>query len=168
MADLETKRLRMVSWNQELALAAIQSSSRLSQLLGLEVPNDFPNKPVREFVLPTTLKALDRDPGVGQWSGMIVHVADAIVIGSMGFKFPPDEHGMVEIGYDIIPKYRRHGYATEMARALIEWAFHQSNVSRVTAECLASNTPSVRVLEKVGMKQVSQSKDMIYWEINKQ
>lgn len=137
----------------------------MSQILGLEVPNDFPNKPVREFVLPTTLKELDRDPGVGQWSGMIVHVGDAIVIGSMGFKSPPDKLGMVEIGYDIVPKYQGHGYATEMARALIEWAFQQPNVSRVTAECLDNSTPSVRVLEKVGMKIVSQSKDMIYWEI---
>ncbi|WDL97883.1 GNAT family N-acetyltransferase [Alicyclobacillus sp. ALC3] len=168
MADLETKRLRMVSWNQALALAAIQDTSRLSQLLGLEVPRDFPNKPVREYVLPTTLKELDRDAGVGQWSGMIVHVADAIVIGSMGFKSPPDELGMVEIGYDIVPIYRGNGYATEMAWAMIEWAFHQPNVSRVTAECLANNKPSVRVLEKVGMKQVSRSKDMIYWASNRQ
>lgn len=158
----------MVSWNRELALAAIEDKSRLSRLLDLEVPTDFPNKPVREFVLPTKLRELDRDPDVGQWSGIIVHVGDAVVIGSMGFKSPPDGLGMVEIGYDIVPKYRRHGYAAEMARALIQWAFHQPSVSRVTAECLASNTPSVRVLEKIGMEQVFQSKDMIYWEINKQ
>lgn len=167
MADLETKRLRMVSWNHELVLAAIEDTSRLSQLLGLEIPNDFPSEPVRDFVLPFTLKELDRDPSIGQWSGMIVHVSDAILIGSMGFKSPPDELGNVEIGYDIIPKYQGHGYATEMAQALIEWAFHQPNVCRVTAECLISNTPSVRVLEKIGMERLSQTEDMIYWEINK-
>ena len=167
MANLVTKRLRMVSWNQELVLAAIEDKSRLSQILGLEVPHDFPSKPVREFVLPMTLEELERDPSIGQWSGMIVNVCDAILIGTMGFKSSPDELGNVEIGYDIIPKYHGDGYATEMAQALIEWAFHQPNVNRVTAECLVTNTPSVRVLEKVGMKKISQAEDMIYWEIDK-
>lgn len=167
VADLETKRLRMVSWNQVLALAAIEDTSRLSLLLGLEVPIDFPNEPVKDFVLPNTLKELNRDPSYGQWSGMIVHVSDAIVIGSMGFKSPPDELATVEIGYDIVKKYQGQGYATEMARGLIDWAFHQPNVCRVIAECLVSNVPSIRVLEKVGMKRVSQSKNMIHWEISK-
>lgn len=85
----------------------------------------------------------------------------------MGFKSSPDELGNVEIGYDIIPKYQRQGYATEMAQAFIEWAFHQSNVTCVTAECLVTNTPSVCVLERVGMKQTSQVENMIYWKIDK-
>ncbi|KYP80795.1 GNAT family N-acetyltransferase [Ferroacidibacillus organovorans] len=167
MANLVTKRLRMVSWNIELVQAAIEDKSKLSRLLGLEVPHDFPSEPVREFVLPMTLEALERDQSIGQWSGMIVNVSDAILIGTMGFKSSPDEFGNVEIGYDIISKYQGHGYATEMAQALIEWAFHQPNVNRVTAECLVTNTPSVRVLEKIGMKKISQVEEMIYWEIAK-
>ncbi|GMA66031.1 GNAT family N-acetyltransferase [Alicyclobacillus fastidiosus] len=167
MADLQTKRLRMVSWNQEFVLAAIQEKGTLGRLLNVEVPNDFPSEPVREFVLPMTLKELEQDPSVGKWSGMIVHVSDAILIGSMGFKSPPDQLGNVEIGYDIIPEYQGHGYATEMAQALIEWAFHQPNVNRVTAECLVTNRPSVRVLEKVGMKKLSKTDDMLFWEMNK-
>jgi len=167
VANLVTKRLRMVSWNQELVLAAIEDKSTLSQILGFEVPHNFPSDPVREFVLPMTLGELERDPSIGKWSGMIVHVSDAILIGTMGFKSSPDELGNVEVGYDIIPKYQGHGYATEMAQALIEWAFHQSNVNCVTAECLVTNTPSVRVLEKVGMKRVSQVEDMVYWKIDK-
>lgn len=53
-----------------------------------------------------------------------------------------------------------------MPNALIEWAFHQPTVSRVTAECLPDNAPSIRVLEKIGMERVSESQTMIYWEIN--
>ncbi|WP_419723399.1 GNAT family N-acetyltransferase [Sulfoacidibacillus ferrooxidans] len=62
---------------------------------------------------------------------------------------------------------RGKDYATEMAQAFIEWAFHQSNVTCVTAECLVTNTPSVCVLERVGMKQTSQVENMIYWKIDK-
>lgn len=39
----------------------------------------------------------------GVWSGIIIHVGDNTVIGSMGFKAPPNDSGMVEIGYDIVP-----------------------------------------------------------------
>ncbi|SHL02311.1 hypothetical protein SAMN05443507_13239 [Alicyclobacillus tolerans] len=61
IANLVTKRLRMVSWNQELVLAAMEDKSRLSQILGLEVPHDFPSDSVRKFVLPMTLEELERD-----------------------------------------------------------------------------------------------------------
>lgn len=71
------------------------------------------------------------------------------------------------MGYDIIPKYQGQGYATEMAWALIEWAFRQPSVDCITAKCLVTNIPSVRVLEKVRMKKVSQVEDMIYWKIDK-
>lgn len=167
MADLQTKRLRMVSWNKRLVQVALEDKFELGRILNVEVPNGFPNDPVREIVLPMKLKELEQDPNVGKWSGMIVHVSHAILIGSMGFKSPPDLLGNVEIGYDIIAEYQGHGYATEMAQALIKWAFHQPNVNRVRAECLVTNVPSVRVLEKVGMKRLSQSEDMIYWEMNK-
>ncbi len=167
MPDIKTKRLRMVSWNREMALAAIHDRLRLSQLLNVKVPNDFPNEPVRKFVLPEKLKELERDPNYGQWSGMIVHQSDAIVIGSMGFKSPPDQNGTVEIGYDIIPDYQGYGYATEMALALVKWAFQQPPINRVLAECLKTNTPSIRVLEKVGMIPTESTEDLLKWEIHK-
>ncbi|WP_153004970.1 hypothetical protein [Ferroacidibacillus organovorans] len=74
----------------------------MSQILGLEVPRDFPSEPVREFVLPMTLDELGRDPSFGQWSGRVVHVCDAILIGTIGFKTTPDELGNVEIGAGIV------------------------------------------------------------------
>lgn len=167
VADLETKRLRMISWNRDLALAAMDSAAGLSRLLGIDVPRGFPNEPVKNGVLPRTLRELECDPGYGRWSGIIVHVSDAIVIGSMGFKSPPDELGTVEIGYDIIPKYQGQGYATEMARGLIEWGFCHAGVRQVTAECLVGNAPSIRVLEKIGMSRVAQTEDMTRWQLSK-
>lgn len=167
MPNLQTKRLRMVSWNLEFALAALQDKAKLGQMLSVKVPEDFPNEPVRLYSLPLKVKKLEQDPSVGQWSGMIVHVSDAIVIGSMGYKSTPDETGSVEIGYDIIPEYQGHGYATEMAQAMIQWAFQQTNISRVMAECLATNASSIRVLEKVGMNRLDTTDEMIHWEIRK-
>ncbi|WAH38566.1 GNAT family N-acetyltransferase [Alicyclobacillus dauci] len=165
MAQLTTKRLRMESWTIELADAAMNDQSKLSRSLGVTVPDDFPNKPVRHVVLPSKLMELREDPSRGVWSGIIIHVGDNIIIGSMGFKAPPDREGIVEIGYDIIPAYQSQGYATEMAKALIAWAFEQPSVRVITAECLPDNWASARVLQKVGMRQVNSSADMVRWEL---
>jgi [ribosomal protein S5]-alanine N-acetyltransferase len=43
-----------------------------------------------------------------------------------------------------------HGYATEAARALLDWAFDTLDLNRVQAETDTRNVASVRVLEKIG------------------
>lgn len=165
LAQLQTKHLRMVSWTAELANAAMHDKAKLGRMLGATVSDGFPNQPVRDYVLPSKVIELQSDPSRGVWSGIIIHVPDGAVIGSMGFKSPPNSEGMVEIGYDIIPEYQGNGYATEMARAFIAWAFEQPSVKRITAECLPDNWASIRVLQKVGMRQVGSSADMLRWEL---
>ncbi|NMP21651.1 GNAT family N-acetyltransferase [Sulfobacillus harzensis] len=164
MPQLRTERLSMVSWTQELVDAALDNPSRLEALLGATIAKGFPNDPVRRFVLPTTRVRLQHNPADGEWSGMIIHVEDNVVIGSMGFKSPPNENGLVEMGYDIVPSYRGQGYATEMARALVNWAQQQSSVHHLTAECLSDNWASIRVLEKLGMQRIEEHGTIIYWE----
>ena len=43
-----------------------------------------------------------------------------------------------------------HGYATEAARALLDWAFSTLDLNRVQAEADTRNLASARVLEKLG------------------
>jgi|SRR4051812_23383983 ribosomal-protein-alanine N-acetyltransferase len=43
-----------------------------------------------------------------------------------------------------------NGYATEAARALLQWAFDTLDLNRVQAEADTRNTASARVLEKLG------------------
>ena len=43
-----------------------------------------------------------------------------------------------------------HGYATEAARALLQWAFDTLDLNRVQAETDTRNLASARVLEKLG------------------
>jgi RimJ/RimL family protein N-acetyltransferase len=58
-----------------------------------------------------------------------------------------------EIGYTLDPAYAGHGYATEVAVALLRICFEDLGVHRVTAGCFADNVASWRVLEKVGMRR---------------
>ena len=57
------------------------------------------------------------------------------------------------IGYTVDPAHSGHGYATHLARALLSIAFDDLGLHRVTAGCFADNTPSWRVMERVGMRR---------------
>jgi ribosomal-protein-alanine N-acetyltransferase len=89
------------------------------------------------------------------------------VIGDIGFKGKPNDKGIVEVGYGIIPEMQKKGIATESVRAVIQWAFSSSKVKKVVAECLEDNVPSIRVLEKLGMRRTGSENGMINWELIK-
>jgi RimJ/RimL family protein N-acetyltransferase len=55
------------------------------------------------------------------------------------------------LGYILNQNYWGNGYATEAAKAMVEYAFTELGVHRVYADCHPENTASIRVLEKVGM-----------------
>lgn len=154
----------MVSWTEELVLAVLDAPATLQTLLGVTVADGFPNHPVRQWVLPATLAAIQKDPSYGIWSGMIVHTEDRRAIGSMGCKAPPDDKGLVEIGYDIVPAYERQGYATEIGQAFVTWLHGESSVQRIIAECRVDNLASIRVLEKLGFDRTDERQAMLYWE----
>jgi len=101
------------------------------------------------------------------WDGIILHKADQIAIGGIGFHGPPDEAGRVEIGYNIIPAYEGQGYATEMARRVIDWAFQTPGIQVITAQCLDDNLGSIRVLEKAGMLRLPPEGHTLKWELQK-
>ncbi|MGW3945520.1 GNAT family N-acetyltransferase [Micrococcus endophyticus] len=61
-------------------------------------------------------------------------------------------NAQAEIGWTIDPAHAGRGYATELAGALLEIAFTGLGVRHVEAEAFADNTPSLRVMEKVGLR----------------
>ncbi|MGV9275201.1 GNAT family N-acetyltransferase [Streptomyces griseosporeus] len=70
------------------------------------------------------------------------------------FEFRPvDERSaaVVELGYRLVKASWGRGYATEGARALIDHGFSALPVRRVTANTMAVNRASRRVMEKSGL-----------------
>jgi [ribosomal protein S5]-alanine N-acetyltransferase len=165
VATLETSRLRLLPLDLKRARAALMGRAELARLIGAQVPEAWPNDAFSE-ALPVIAKFLEGDPTYAAWTRLVVHQVDRILIGEVGFKSKPDRAGKVEIGYGIVPAYRRRGYASEAAEALIAWAFAQG-VRRVTAECLADNLGSIRVLGKLGMRRLERSGDMLYWALTR-
>jgi RimJ/RimL family protein N-acetyltransferase len=51
------------------------------------------------------------------------------------------------------PEHQGRGYATEASRRLLRIAFEDVGLHRVVGRLEARNTPSARVLEKLGMRR---------------
>lgn len=166
MQELETQRLKLVPFSLELKKVTLTDREKLTEMLGVKIPDTWPGNDLAE-ALPFFIERTKQDPAGRVWDVIVIHKADQIAIGGIGFHGEPDETGMVEIGYNIIPEYEGQGYATEMAHVVIEWALQTPEITRVTAECLKTNIGSIRVLEKVGMHKLAPEGEMLRWEIRK-
>jgi len=163
---LETRRLKLLPFTLELKKATLTDRARLSEMLEVEIPDAWPGADLLD-ALPFFIEVMEKDPAALVWDGIILHKNEQRAIGGIGFHGGPDEAGMVEIGYNIIPEYEGQGYATEMARRVIDWAFQTPNIQVITAECLDDNIGSIRVLEKVGMRRLAPEGNMLKWELRK-
>lgn len=75
----------------------------------------------------------------------------ARLIGNCGIRILSARSLNAELGYEIAPDYWGKGYATEAARAMLRFGFEKLEMHRIQANCVAQNTASARVLEKIGM-----------------
>ena len=66
-----------------------------------------------------------------------------------------------ELGYWFGRDYWHKGYATEAAKAVVDWAFNEKDYHRVHARHLIYNRPSGRVMEKIGMTFEGIQKDHV-------
>jgi RimJ/RimL family protein N-acetyltransferase len=84
------------------------------------------------------------------------HRQSGEVVGSCGFKGPPDDEGVVEIAYGVASEHQGKGYATEAAEALASYAFGHGPVRLVRAHTLPEPNASTRVLTKCGFQRVGE------------
>lgn len=71
-------------------------------------------------------------------------------IGYLNFHAGPDQHGMVEIGYTLLPAARGQGYAIEAVRAAFDWATRVHGVRRFRASVAPDNERSLNLIGKLG------------------
>jgi RimJ/RimL family protein N-acetyltransferase len=83
---------------------------------------------------------------------LAVVTSDGFLIGAAHLKLTEAEHRQGELGYVLAKDSWGLGYATEVARCLIDFGFGELGLGRITATCHPDNLASARVLEKVGMR----------------
>jgi len=70
----------------------------------------------------------------------------------------------VDLGYAIKEKYWGMGYTTEAVKRIIEFAFEEDNVYRITAGCLKENIGSEKIMQKCKFIKEAEFKEYTYHE----
>ena len=63
-----------------------------------------------------------------------------------------ESYTVPDIGFAIVPEMNGKGYATESAKALLEYAKRELGVVEVLGFCGVANIGSKRVMKKIGME----------------
>jgi [ribosomal protein S5]-alanine N-acetyltransferase len=172
MENIVTQRLYLVPFTLERVKAAIIGNSELAKFMAVKV---LPNWPDEEFGenLPMIADILCENPLQSEWGwgSLIIHQAENTLIGHVMIKIIPDAidspTDSVELGYQVVPSYRQQGYASEAAKAMVDWTLCQPNMQKVTAGCDADNIGSKRLLEKIGMRLIETRGKVLIWELCK-
>ncbi len=84
-----------------------------------------------------------------------VLVYEGIIIGGCGCDLEySKDRSYASIGWVINKNYRKQGFASEAATAVIDFAFTKTGVTKVYAQCDCKNAASFGVMKKIGMKLV--------------
>ena len=109
---------------------------------------------------------LSPEEHIWQTYWLIIERESQTGIGLAGFKSPPNENGLSEIGYGIAPAWQNRGYMSEALRGLLDWAFEQPNCLGITATTV-QNPASRRVLEKLGATLIEEGENETSWIFRK-
>jgi RimJ/RimL family protein N-acetyltransferase len=147
---LETERLFMREWRQEdlAPFAAILADPEVMKYLG-------------GATLSTDDSWRNMARGAGQWllrgfgAWAVVRKSDQAVMGRVGLLYPEGWPGL-EVGWTLGRPYWGQGYATEAARAAMNYGFLTQNVtgliSMIDPENKASQAVAVRIGETKGAR----------------
>ncbi|MDV3753037.1 GNAT family N-acetyltransferase [Elizabethkingia anophelis] len=109
-----------------------------------------------------------KENGVGRLA--VIEKSTNTLIGWSGLKYLTSEiNGMknvYELGYRFLPEYWGKGYATETARAALNYAFNEIKTDVVYAMAVTENAGSNRVLQKLGFEELGtflDDGDLCYW-----
>ena len=158
-----SERLDLMPMPAAVADALSDDRATAASLLDATLPESWPQSDLID-VLPMQAAASPDAERFGVW--LIIERQTNSVVGDIGFMGPP-EGGSVEIGFSVIPDRRRRGYASEAARAIVDWALRQPSIGHVTARSDLDNEASSRVLQAVGFSRIDQTDRVVRWRIDR-
>ena len=128
-----------------------------STVVGAELPPFFLTQ---DWLWRLRLNQITTDPDTAPWLVRAVIAPEQdTVVGHAGFHGPPDVHGMVEIGYRILPEFQRRGYGRAAARELIRYAAAVPDVRVVRASISPDNVASLGLVGTLGFRHAGEQWD---------
>jgi RimJ/RimL family protein N-acetyltransferase len=143
---IQTERLTLASLSMEhLQSAYACSSDPVNTRYMMFLPVDSIEE-TRKFIEDCEAELQKQTPGYYEFAVL----REGVYIGSVNLYFDtaPD---IGELGWLFLPEYQGRGYATEAARALMDWGYHRLGIRHFIAHCDAGNEPSQAVMRRLGM-----------------
>jgi RimJ/RimL family protein N-acetyltransferase len=145
---LETNRLCLRRWRMDdrVPFARLNIDPRVMEF--------FPGPLSREEsdALADRIEAHFQRNGFGLWAVEIPGITR--FAGFIGLSIPSFEAPFtpcVEIGWRLAAEHWNHGYATEGARAVLEFGFQSLQLEEIVSFTVPENVRSRRVMERIGM-----------------
>jgi RimJ/RimL family protein N-acetyltransferase len=153
---IRTARFELVSMSLRfMRLLVARDLDAAAAEIGATVPPDLPDQ--LDHFLQFRIADLEVDPAAQPWLGRAIVLTEPDgtrrVIGSAGFHTPPGADGRVEVGYRVEPGFRRQGIASEVVRALFDWAAGERGVDRFRAAVAPDNVGSLAIIRGLGFRQ---------------
>jgi len=162
---VRSPHLTLIPLTLAMMRAAGADRAGLSAALSARIPDDWPQTDLAE-ALPLFADLLAADPAHYPWFvWVIVKVSDAVVAGDIGFRGPPKDRETVELGYSVLPAFRRQGIAGEAAATLVAWLRARPEARLLIAHTEPGNLISQRVLRRLGMRERVMQDGEIRWEL---
>jgi RimJ/RimL family protein N-acetyltransferase len=158
---LETQRLVI----RELTMDDLESIINLfNRSLGWDMSTEKLQRWLQWTVLGYDMFSMLDEPHYGERA--ITLKETGVFVGAVGivpyretfnqvkaFNRAPHDPATAEVGlfWAIHPNHQRNGYAPEAARAVMDYLFTQEKLGRIIATTGYENTPSQKVMQKLGM-----------------
>jgi ribosomal-protein-alanine N-acetyltransferase len=98
------------------------------------------------------------DPGFAE-IGLVLAIANGEIVGSAGFHDYPDENGMIEIGFGIVPEKQRQGFGLELLHGMWREISKRDDVKVLRYTVSPENEASMHIIKKLGFEQVGEQID---------
>ena len=153
---LRGPRLDLVTVTVSQLLARAASSGPVP--LGITDPYDVLDP--LHAPLMRRVAQVEADPSVNPWLLRIAVVRETgEAVGVVNFHDRPDADGRLEIGYRVLPAYRRQGFAHEMAHVMWSYAVTHPEVRVLVASVAPDNVASRAIVEGAGFGKVGEEID---------
>jgi RimJ/RimL family protein N-acetyltransferase len=147
---VRTPRLALRQWTDSdiEPFAAMNADPRVME--------HFPDMPTREQTLEMVQRLRDRiaERGWGLWAVEVPGVADFIgFVGLAAPRFETHFTPCVEVGWRLAFDHWGKGYATEAARAALEFGFTRAGLAEIVSFTVPANVRSQAVMKRIGMRR---------------
>jgi len=150
MKIIETDRLILRTWRKEdtEAYHKINQDPRVIEFLR----GPLSLEQVRDFIPAANLH--QEKHGYSLWAAELKKTSE--LIGFIGLNYIDWQAHFtpaIEIGWRIGSKYWGKGYATEGAKACLDFGFNQMALSEIVSFTVPANKRSIAVMERIGMER---------------